>query len=210
MWYLVLSGTFAAWVLLDGISRNSWRAAVAWAIGTLFLGPIFLPIYMARRPLKKGEVREGGTAWNALKYFAILWTIVMAVASFSALTAVGRHVTSLRSDAERAGAGLGMIFGIGLLAALWFIPTLGAALLGFFLKKNTAFEAGPTGPLVGTDSTAGFANGLMGLMASAVVAVILIGILERIESSQRGTVSAVGKSGELRLNRQIKAITGGS
>src|SRR5579883_1885120 len=137
MWYLILYGVFAAWVLFDGMSRKDGGAAVGWTIGTLLLGPLVLPVYLAKRPLKTGEVREGGTAWNVLKNFAILWTILMAVAAFSAVSSMGDYATNLQSDAERAGAGIGMFLGMGLLAVVWLVPTAGAALLGFLLKKNT-------------------------------------------------------------------------
>jgi len=67
MAYFLLYGAFAPWVLFDGLSRKMGSSAVLWTIGTLILGPITLPIYLALRPLKQGEVREGGTAWNVLK-----------------------------------------------------------------------------------------------------------------------------------------------
>jgi hypothetical protein len=137
-----------------------------------------------------------------LKNFAILWTIVMAVATFSALSAMSNVTSNLRSDAERAGAGIGMFLGMGVFAAVWFVPTVGATLLGFLLrntrktecgakflsllavraapfallKKNSIIEKGPTGPLSGTDSNAGFANGFAGLLGAAIVGLILIGV----------------------------------
>jgi len=85
------------------------------AIGTVFLGPIILPIYLASRPLKQGEVREGGKGWNILKNFAILWTIVMAIASVAGLMAMTKGTENLTSDAARAGAGIGMALGMGFL-----------------------------------------------------------------------------------------------
>src|SRR5260370_41797536 len=54
MWYLILFGMFAAWVLFDGLSRKYGGAAVGWAFGTLFLGPLVVPGYLAKRPLKNG------------------------------------------------------------------------------------------------------------------------------------------------------------
>ncbi len=41
------------------------------------------------------------------------------------------------------GAGLGIIF----IAGLWFCGTVGALLIGMFLKKSTVVEKGPTGAL---------------------------------------------------------------
>jgi hypothetical protein len=135
--YFVLYGIFALWALLDGLSRKMRGSAALWAIGTGILGPIILPIYLASRPLKQGEVREGGKSWNVLKNFAILWTIVMVVASAYSLGAMAEATTGVASDAGMVGAGLGMVFGMGVLAAVWFFPTVGAALVGFLLKKNT-------------------------------------------------------------------------
>ena len=146
-------------------------------MGTFFLvGPITLPIYMALRPLKQGEVREGGTAWNVLKNFAILWTIVMAIATFGGMMAMTRSASDLTSDAARAGAGIGMGLGLGFLGAVWFFPTMGTAALGFLLKKDLIVEVGPTGPLVGQESKKGAVGGWAGVVAAAVLGLILIGV----------------------------------
>lgn len=174
MWFLILYAAFAVWVLFDSLSRKNGAGAVGWGLGTLILGPVVLPFYLARRPLKQGEVREGGPAWNILKNFAILWTILMAVAGINAMAEMAKHTSGMDSDAARVGAGLGIIMGMGLLLVLWFLPTAGAALLGFLLKKNTIVETGPTGPLVGTDGTANALNGFAGLFAAALVAVVVI------------------------------------
>ena len=179
MWYFALYGMFALWVLLDGVARRIGASVAAWTVGTLLLGPIVLPIYLAKRPLKKGEVREGGTAWNVLKNFAILWTVLMAMAGFGAMLKMGQAVSSLDSDAARAGAGLGILFGMGFFAVIWFLPTCGAAVLGFLLKKNSIVETGPTGALVGQDSPAGLANGWVGLLGSAIVAVVIVMVIAR-------------------------------
>ena len=60
MSYFLLYGVFTLWVLFDGLTRKTGALAVLWAIGTAIVGPIVLPIYVASRPLKHGEVREGG------------------------------------------------------------------------------------------------------------------------------------------------------
>jgi hypothetical protein len=78
------------------------------------------------------------------------------------------------SDAEKAGAGIGIVVGMGILSAVWFLPTAGAALLGFLLKKNSIVEKGPTGPLVGHGSSVGLANGWVGLAGCAIVGLILV------------------------------------
>ena len=62
MWYFVLFGAFAIWVLIDSRSRR--ENPVVWTLGTLLLGPLVLPFYVPKRPLRSGEVREGGTGWD--------------------------------------------------------------------------------------------------------------------------------------------------
>jgi hypothetical protein len=120
---------------------------VGWAIGTLILGPLVLPIYFAKRPLKSGEIREGGAAWNVLKNFAILWSLTMAFASVAGLVAMSQTVTGQDSEAAKTGAAIGTMLGMAFLGAVWFFPTVGAAAIGFLLKKNSVVEKGPTGPL---------------------------------------------------------------
>lgn len=191
MWYLALYAIFALWVLIDGLSRKLSAVAVVWAAGTLLFGPLVLPIYLAKRPLKTGEVREGGTGWNVLKNFAILWTLVMVVAAFSAFMAMGQIAGTMRSDAERAGAGIGMVLGMGFIGAVWFFPVLGATVLGFLLKKNSIVENGPTGPLVGTDSQATAVSGWGGLVGTAIVALVVVGVLSQTSKlPSRGTTSS--------------------
>jgi type VI secretion system protein VasI len=45
--------------------------------------------------------------------------------------------------------------------------------LGFLLKKNSIVETGPTGALVGQDSPAGFASGWVGILGSAILALVI-------------------------------------
>lgn len=82
-----------------------------------------------------------------------------------------------------------MALGMGLLAALWFFPTMGAALLGFLMKKNSIIENGPTGPLVGQNSAANAVGGWAGLSGVAVVAMVL------------GLIAAVSSTGSISLLR---------
>jgi hypothetical protein len=145
MWYLILYGILAIWVYVDGANRKV--NAIPWAIGTGILGPIILPVYIAKRPLKAGEIREGGTAWNVLRNFAVLWTILMVVVAVWAMVGVSQHTAALETGAEKAGAAIGTVIGLGLIGAVWFFPMVGAVVLGFILKKSSVVENGPTGPL---------------------------------------------------------------
>jgi len=76
MAYFLLYGAFALWVLFDGLSRKMTFSAAWWTLGTLFFGPITLPLYLALRPLKAGEVREGGTAWFDNGVIANLFKVI--------------------------------------------------------------------------------------------------------------------------------------
>lgn len=146
MWYLILFGLLALWVGFDASRRNLGAAkAILWAIGTFLLGVIVTPIYIAKRPLKANEVREGGLAWNLLKNFALTWTILMVAIGISAIGAAAG--TNVNSDAEAAGAAIGTGLVFIILAVVWFFPMVGAIVLGFFLKNSAIVERGPTGPL---------------------------------------------------------------
>lgn len=140
MWYLALYAVFALWVVIDGQQRKD--GFILWGLGTFLLGPIILPIYLARRPLKPGEIREGGRGWNILKNFALFWTILMFVAGIVGLVGASETVATADSEAEQAGAAIGTILGLGLLGATWFFPMVGALVLGLFLKNSSIVERG--------------------------------------------------------------------
>ena len=144
MWYWIIAIAVAVWVFVDARARRA--NALVWSLGTALLLVVVLPTYFGVRPLKKGERRDGGRAWNVLRNFALTWTVVMAIAAISGLMSVASTSTALSSDAERIGAGIGATLGLGLIGAFWFFPMVGAVVLGFILKKNVV-EEGPTGPL---------------------------------------------------------------
>jgi hypothetical protein len=146
MWYIIIFGVLTLWVAFDASRRNLGAAkTILWAIGTFLIGVIVVPIYLAKRPLKPYEVREGGLAWNLLKNFALTWTVLMVAISISAINAAAGTDTS--SGAEAAGAAIGIGIVIVILAVVWFVPMVGAIALGFFLKNSAIVERGPTGPL---------------------------------------------------------------
>lgn len=151
---VILSVLLAAWIAWD--ARNRMANWILWGIATLILWPIAIPLYLAQRPLKSGERREGGRAWNVLKNFALTWTLFMLVITPIAFVGAGAEVASeAASDAEAAGAALGMGLGLVFAGGLWFFVMLGAVIVGFFLRKSDV-EEGPTGRLaqVATSQTA--------------------------------------------------------
>jgi hypothetical protein len=184
MSYFLLYGVIALWVLFDGFTRKMGVYAALWALGTALLGPIILPVYLAFRPLKQGEVREGGRTWNVLKNFAILWTIVMVIVTIAVMMNVADVTRGLNTEAERAGAGLGTLIGVAVLGVIWFFPTVGAAVLGFLLKKTTVVEIGPTGPLVGQSSTASALGGWAGVIGFAVLGLIAVVVLANMSKGE--------------------------
>lgn len=171
--YFLLYGVLALWVLCDGLNRKLGFQVASWAIGTLVIGPVVLPVYLASRPLKVGEVREGGKAWNVLKNFAILWTIVVAIMTIVTLTTAGDSYAHSMGNAESVGAGIGMLLVLGILAAIWFFPTVGAAVIGFLLKKNSIIEHGPT-VTEGAVLDAATLTGRLGLGIALILAAALI------------------------------------
>lgn len=143
--YLFIYIPIAIWVFLDAKKRQ--YDGRPWAAFTALLGPLLVPFYLAKRPLKTGESREGGTAWNVLKYFAIFWTITLGASGFVGMVSASRAAHGYMNDYERAGAGVGMALGGAVIFGLWLFVLIGALVLGFFLRKPAEIERGPTGPL---------------------------------------------------------------
>jgi len=149
MGYWILYALFALWVFYDAGKRKNNR--IWWPLATFLIGPLALPVYYAKRNLKEGEVREGGTAWNVLKNFALFWTITMVVAAVAGMAGAGEVVNNAGNEYEQAGAVIGMGIGFAMLGTLWFFPMVGALILGFFLKKSSIVEKGPTGKLASVE-----------------------------------------------------------
>ena len=106
-----------------------------------------LPVYFAKRNLKVGEVREGGTGWNVIKNFALFWTLTVAVGAIAGMVNAGQVADRATTQAQKAGAALGAILDISMIFVLWFVMLAAALILGLFLKKSSIVEHGPTGPL---------------------------------------------------------------
>ncbi len=129
MLYFILYIAVGIWVFIDSKKRLFPQGKI-YSVLTVIIGPLILPVYLAKRPLRKDETREGGTEWNILKNFALVWTLTIFVCGI-----VGYEPGASNSIA------LVMLF------AIWIFPMVGAAILGFFLKKSSVVEHGPTGPL---------------------------------------------------------------
>ena len=151
MEYLIVAALLlhAVWVFFDAHKRrrHTLGEAAGWGLGTLVLWLFVVPLYFAQRHLRAGETREGGDGWNYLKTFAVLWTIVMLAVGAHYILAASEVAATAHTSAGQVGAAIGATLGLGVVAAAWFFPVLGALLLGLVLKKASIVEKGPTGPL---------------------------------------------------------------
>lgn len=138
--YFIFNIALAIWVFID--SRERGINGIPYTAGTVILGVLVFPYYMAKRNLLPGEIREGGIAWNTIKNFLIVWTIAMAYASFSGLSKVSESTNGM-SDAEMTGAAIGTGLGLMFIGMLWFFPFAGGLLIGLLLKKSKIVEEGP-------------------------------------------------------------------
>jgi hypothetical protein len=143
MGYLIAAAilSHAVWVFLD--ARKRGNEPLGWAIGTGVLWLFVVPFYLAKRNLKPGETREGGIGWNVLRVLALLWTLVMTAVGASYLSSLGKIASTAHSGAEKAGAAIGSALGIGLLVSAWFVPAVGALLVGVLVKKSSRNRSGP-------------------------------------------------------------------
>lgn len=142
-WYLIVFGVVAVWVLVDSLRRGAeTQRAILYGVGTLLLGPVVAPYYFASRPLTSGEVRQGNFAWNALKYFAVFWTVFMLAIAVPAILRAGQAVPA--PDADVAGTGVTLVFVT--MIVIWLMPFVSSLALGQALRDDSASERGPTGP----------------------------------------------------------------
>jgi len=138
-------------VLADARKRKA--KALRWVIGTAFLSPIVIPLYLAQRPLKAGEIREGGTGWNVARFFAFYWTTLMVTVAIDYSFRLSNQGQSLQGQAQQVGYTIGATIGFGMLFLLWFLPLMGAFVIGLFLRKASVIERGPTGPLMDVEGS---------------------------------------------------------
>jgi hypothetical protein len=142
MWYVILNVVLAVWVFVDAKKRGA--AALGWALWTAALGFLVVPLWLAKRPLREGEVREGGTGWNVCKNLAIFWTLLMVIAGFAGMANVGSTFNPNMNEYETAGTAIGAALGLGFIAFIWLFGVVGALVLGLILKKSSVVERGPT------------------------------------------------------------------
>lgn len=142
MWWFILSILLGLFAVVDAKKRKN---KMLLPILTFFLGPITFPVYLAKRNLKENEVREGGTGWNILKNFALYWTATCFVWGIYGMFAAASMQTA--NEYESAGIAIGAGLGIVMVGFIWFAVTVGALVIGLFMKKSSIVENGPTGEL---------------------------------------------------------------
>lgn len=123
LWYLLWIVATAIWTIVDSRARHAnlrWVAAVAIA------GPIGLAAYLALRPLRDGESREGGPAWQCLSLTTVTWTAMLAVAALWNLWLPFADIATI--------------------GVAWACIAVPALTVGLALKRSTT-EHGPTGVL---------------------------------------------------------------
>jgi hypothetical protein len=99
----------------------------AWSVAVLAGGPLGLAAYLAFRPLRVGEAREGGTAWQVLSKLIVAWTAFLAGAALWNLAFAFAAPSTL--------------------AVAWAALALPALVVGLALKRSAEVERGPTGVL---------------------------------------------------------------
>src|SRR5688572_1631432 len=102
MGYWIVAGLMALWVLWDARRRRQGGAAFGWAIGTLLVPFVALPLHLALRPLKAGETRRGGKLWNILRNFALAWTILMLAVGVSTAMELRAGVAEQATEGEKS------------------------------------------------------------------------------------------------------------
>ena len=138
---LAISLVLAVWVGRDASRRQTQTAPFLWGFGVLLVWLLFFPLYLAKRPLKTGEVRSGGRVWNFMKYLAIAVSAYVPIVMVLALSDVAAQATSV----EEAVALVGIF--VLVMGLVWVIFAGGVLLIGLILKKSSVIERGPTGTL---------------------------------------------------------------
>jgi hypothetical protein len=145
MWYWIVNLIVALWIFSDARKRKM-ELPGAWAAACFALMILVVPFYLARRPLKSGEVREGGAVWSFCRTFAILWTALMFVVGVGGKIATSNAVQ--KANLDPSGSSLAFVTGLGfiLIVGVWAIVLAGTLAMGFH-NRNHITEVGPTGPL---------------------------------------------------------------
>ena len=136
----VISVVLSLWVARDARRRQTQVAPFWWGLGVFLFWMLFFPLYLARRPLKAGEVRRGGKGWNFMKNLTIVISAYAPVVLLLGFVGVASEATSVE---EAAALMVGVVLLVGL---VWLVLAGGTLTLGLILKKSSVIERGPLGP----------------------------------------------------------------
>ncbi len=140
LWQLVVYSILAILVFFD--ARNRKNNVIAWPVLTAVAGVIALPVYLAKRYLKEGETRRGGTGWNVTKYFAVFWTVSVAVDLIRSMV----FIPGILEGLEPAAVISGSVILILSYAVIWFVIIVFVLIVGLILRDKNVIEEGPTSP----------------------------------------------------------------
>ncbi len=135
MRYIIPLGFFGILVLIDGLFRRLGFRAVLWCLGAIAFGPFCIPLYLAKRPLKIGETRKGGSGWIYLKFFSLFWTVY--VINWAAIILYHFHL-------DRPEPVLFEVFTLWLFWVIWLLPAITALIMGLIFRNKSLVEKGPT------------------------------------------------------------------
>jgi len=145
MWYWIANLIIALWIFADARKRKMELPGL-WAAACFVLMIVVVPFYLAKRPLKAGEVREGGTVWNFCKSFSILWTVLMFAVGVGGKIATSNAFQKASLDSSGSGMAFVTGFGFIMVVGVWFFVLASVLAMGFH-NRNSITEEGPTGPL---------------------------------------------------------------
>lgn len=138
---LVISAAFSGWIIKDSLKRG--KLAWGYALLSFIFWWVCLPFYLAGRKLLPGETREGGYGWNACKYFMLTWSALLGFCMVAGMMAVSNRLDGREmSDAQSAGAAIGVGLGMGIYFCLWIGVIIPVGIIGLLLKKNSVVEKG--------------------------------------------------------------------
>ena len=138
---LTISLALAVWVGRDASRRQTQTAPFLWGLGVFLFWLLFFPLYLAKRPLKAGEVRSGGRGWNFMKNLAIAVTVYVPVVVILGLSDIAAQATSSEEVVAL------IVFFVLLVGSMWLVFAGGVLVIGLLLKKSSTIERGPTGTL---------------------------------------------------------------
>lgn len=135
LWGLCTS-PFAWYISSDGRERRAPQSQ-AWIASGLLFGPLSLPFWWAKRPLKEGEFRSRSTLMAIIKGFGYLWAYLMG-----AWMLLNLVVNGFTEKALWMAVIIGIVGIVPLQTDLLWKPLV---LIGVTTTDETVH--GPTGPL---------------------------------------------------------------